>query len=378
MHTPQYSSEALPTCNVNPGFDIFKVVIQVKRLAAHSWEYGTAAQALLELYNPSLSVFSAAPFPADKVPSVAISSTDSLVYVKPHIRVDGETLILDDWGVSDPAALGVSAILIGQTELQYLHAARRQVEYLLKSAPRLQNGAISHRRGIVELWADFGYMVPPFLAYYSVVSNDLAVMKEAVLQCTLYRQILLNNPSGSERGLWHHIVGPEKQDLGFWSTSNGWMAAGMTRVLATICKWGPAAGTMQGEQKLLVRYIREIISGVMRVDDDAETGLLRNYLADESWFREISGTALLASVVYRMVMLAPAEFGKHDIEWADNKRKAVLQHINAETGIAAPAVQPLNHLLREPLVSGSPEGQSFVLLMYTAWRDCVLEGNCEE
>ena len=52
----------------------------------------------------------------------------------------------------------------------------------------------------------------------------------------------------------------------------------------------------------------------MRVDDDSETGLLHNYLGDKSWFEEISGMALLASVVYRIVMLTPAGFGKQDIE----------------------------------------------------------------
>ena len=180
------------------------------------------------MQESSLSVFGTTPFPTDKVPSAEISSTESLGYAKPHIRVDGETLILDDRG----GCSRVSVILIGQTEPQYLSVAKRQEEYLLKSALRFRNGAISHRRDVVGLWAEFGLvghpipafsrnmqrklrnnssMVPPFFAYYSVASNDLDVMKEAFLQCTLYREILLNNSSGSGRGLWHHIVGPENR-----------------------------------------------------------------------------------------------------------------------------------------------------------------------
>ena len=43
-------------CSLDAGFDPRIVANQAIKLSNHSWEYGTAAEALLELYNPDLSV----------------------------------------------------------------------------------------------------------------------------------------------------------------------------------------------------------------------------------------------------------------------------------------------------------------------------------
>ena len=131
-------------------------------------------------------------------------------------------------------------------------------------------------------------------------------------------------------------------------------------------------------------------------------GLLRNYLNDTSGdgqgFSEISGSTLLSSVAYRMAILRPNVFASSPssnssnstssnsnsayIFWADNIR-AVLGAYDAsgnlhitKTGIATPAVDPLNWHDTTPYTSGSPEGQNFVVLMYAAWRDCVYAEVC--
>ena len=61
--------------------------------ALHSWEYGTAAEALLQLHNPELSVFSHEPFPGDNLPSPEVSKTPGLVYAEKFIRIGCNTLI---------------------------------------------------------------------------------------------------------------------------------------------------------------------------------------------------------------------------------------------------------------------------------------------
>lgn len=73
-------------------------------------------------------------------------------------------------------------------------------------------------------------MVPPFLAYYGALTNNVTLMQEAYTQCKLYRNYL-RDPSG----LWRHIVmGPSGQDPGYWATGNAWAAAGMLRVMSTL------------------------------------------------------------------------------------------------------------------------------------------------
>ena len=81
-----------------------------------------------------------------------------------------------------------------------------------------------------------------------------------------------------------HIMDPQNQDTGLWSTGKGWAAAGMTRVLATFLK-SPFAqqlnGTAQADGvKGLTGYIKEILDGAM--SSPMSFGLLRKYLNDTS------------------------------------------------------------------------------------------------
>jgi hypothetical protein len=75
------------------------------------------------------------------------------------------------------------------------------------------NDTISHRYDVVELWSDFIYMVPPFLAYLSIITSDEGYLKIAIEQIEKYREALLVR-EGKARGLLRHIVGPQNQDLG--------------------------------------------------------------------------------------------------------------------------------------------------------------------
>ena len=83
-------------CAPDPGYDVEKVLAQALRVSTHSWEYGTAAEALLELYNPELSVFGKDPFPGGKIPKADVEKTRSLAYAKKFINVTGDILIDGD------------------------------------------------------------------------------------------------------------------------------------------------------------------------------------------------------------------------------------------------------------------------------------------
>ncbi|KAF8996258.1 family 88 glycosyl hydrolase [Cyathus striatus] len=352
-------------------------------LPSHSWEYGAAAEALLELYDPHLSVFGPAPFP---VPIVEKESVMSLAYASKKIVIgrgqDG--LSNGDGAVGDPVSLGVSAVLLGKADQAYAKAVHQSMGYVVGRAPRFWNGAISHRASVAELWADFIYMAPPFLAYYAVDTKNLTLLDETVKQCSLYRQILRHNTKASYKGVWEHIIGPQSQDKGLWSTGNAWAAAGMTRVLATVMKANLNISWRNHAVDELTGYIKEIVDGVMHAPADG--GLLRNYLdntdRNNHGFGETSGTSLMVAVVYRMAVLKPDVFGKRYVQWADAVRKTIggrdvngSPHVTV-SGVVTPAVNPLGWYDPKPFTSGSPEGQCFVVLMYAAWRDCVLEEKC--
>lgn len=195
-------------------------------------------------------------------------------------------------------------------------------------------------------------------------------MAETVRQCGLYRDVL--QPSGTLN--WRHIVGPMSPDHGLWSTGNGWAGYGMVRVLHTLQKW-PRSASMSWQAQQLKTWIKEIVDGAMLSGFDG--GLLRNYLNDNSWFGEISGTAMLSAVAYRMAVNDRAMFPQRYITWADTNRKA-LSVRQGRDGVFVPAVNPYAWLDRKPYYDGSSEGQAFAVHLYTAYRDCVNAKVCAE
>ncbi|KAK0445631.1 uncharacterized protein EV420DRAFT_1648351 [Desarmillaria tabescens] len=337
---------------LSPGFDIASVAALAESLPSHSWEFDTASEALLELYNPNMSVYGQTPLPAE---SYLPSSVKALAYAKENIvlSVGANGLSNGDGAVGDPASLGVFAWLIGKTNESYAEAFREEIEY------------------VAELWSDFIYMAPPFIAYYAADTLNVSLLHESYKQCGYYREVLqaTNISSESYDGVWMHIIGPQSQDVGLWSTGNGWAAGGMAReAIDNLTKW-----------------IKEIVDGIM--GSPTTEGLVRNYVddirGDGHGFGEISGTSMIASVIYRMAVLQPESFNQTYISWADDVRATLSgndtegnPHVTAN-GTVTPAVNPLGWLDTEPWTAGSPEGQCFVVLMYAAWRDCVYAGKCE-
>lgn len=153
-------TQGVLAADVNVGYNAFSAAQDMINLASHSWEWGTAAEALLELYNPELSVFGPNPFPGGKIPN-ASDNTVSLVYARQFIDLNGDVFVGNS-AVGDPASLGVSAVLLGQSNQAYLSASSRQANQILNVAPKFSNGAISQQTGTPEVWADFMFMAPPF------------------------------------------------------------------------------------------------------------------------------------------------------------------------------------------------------------------------
>ncbi len=310
---------------------------------------------------------------------------------------------------ADPASLGTAAVLLSLHDRAYLDAARRQAEYLLNGAKRFRinatHSAISHREDIPELWGDFIYMVPPFLAYYGVAAQDLRYLVEAVSQCQLYNDVLRTNitiANGRECvGLWRHIVSdPERLKPGVccsdpyvWLTSNAWAIAGMTRVLATISKWQPPPVSLISQSEydefrtksrtILTSLIASMLECTMEQARDMGSGLLKNYLdglshRSAAWaYGDAAGTALVASAVYRLAVLLPDTYGASSwLCWADRNRRAVARHVDRD-GKVSPVADVGNVPSKRP-VDETSEGQSMVVLMYSAWRDCLDAGLCGE
>ncbi|PCH34536.1 hypothetical protein WOLCODRAFT_106156 [Wolfiporia cocos MD-104 SS10] len=256
----------------------------------------------------------------------------------------------------------------------YARAIQEQLEYTLTVVPRTSDGANSHHIEQVQLWADSVYVIPPFLTSAGVLQNNKTLLTEAYMQVSTAFHLLV---------LWKHILlGGNDQDHGFWSTGNGWAAAGALRVLSAIAC----------PQYAEMGYIRICLQ-------DLDSYLFHNYANDSSTFLDVSSTVLLTSTVYRLALIGPVY--KH-LPLAEKCREALSangQYSPASTtssayssyAVPSPTSQLVSagllhfspQMWLEPVVDSydwylqggsSPEGQAFVVEMYAPWRDWVEAG----
>jgi hypothetical protein len=131
-----------------------------------SWEYGTRAEALLELNAPTYSVvsFNAVP-PPHTIPSNITSALGEVFTIAHNIvvaqslsNIAGPQPLMADTSAGDPASIGVAVLLANWTGqgaldgLNYAGAARDQLEYLFQNVSKTSDGAISHRIDQLQLW----------------------------------------------------------------------------------------------------------------------------------------------------------------------------------------------------------------------------------
>lgn len=58
-------------------------------------------------------------------------------------------------------------------------------------------------------------MVPPFLAYYGMISDNQTLLSEAYNQISIYRNYLRDENANN---LWQHVVLGVGTDFGHWAT----------------------------------------------------------------------------------------------------------------------------------------------------------------
>ncbi|KAF8880203.1 hypothetical protein BD779DRAFT_1549959 [Infundibulicybe gibba] len=374
-------------------------ITAVRRLADAaklSWELGTRTQAILELNATRYSVLTPNPLPPPAAipsnltsvlaPFFAIPQTIVSGRAKSNNNTVGPQPLIQDGSAADPASIGMSVLLANWTQqggLDYAGVAKDQLDFLFNVVPKTSDGAISHRVSEVQLWSDFVYMVPPFIAYYGVLSRNRTLVLESYNQIKLYRSYLLDTNSSA----WKHVLlgtstvkSDPGNDPGHWSTGNGWAAAGMLRVLATM-RNSEYANTFKNEQKDLAAWVKEIHTGMYPHLDG--TNIFANYpdvaVDSPGNFYDSASTALLASTVYRFSLV----WGDHThLPIAEKTRKALsatdpnsnngsLAHFTSD-GWLTPVVDPHSYGQQG---SKSAEGQAFVVQMHAAWRDWVADGS---
>ncbi|CAH7669031.1 hypothetical protein BY996DRAFT_4583530 [Phakopsora pachyrhizi] len=357
----------------------------LNRVANHSWEWGTQSHVILERNYPCLSVFSQSnplPFERDNWNGAQTKALSDLIDPIIATRREGKLPIVDGDGSSaDPASLGVAVLVSAVTAQkkekakEYLKLAQDQYTFLIKDVPRSKSGAISHREAEMQFWSDFVYMVPPFLAFYGAQESNFQELELAYTQIKLYRDALsapLNNVK-----LWRHVLPANAtiNDHRFWSTGNGWAAAGSMRVYATLLNLQDKNLQSKTERMRndLANWTEEIIVGAFSFQD-AETGLLPNVFGPN--ILDCSGTSVIASAAFRLLSYEPQRHSSLPMKAIIKAVEAVFtKYTNPQTGSVAPVVNPLDWSSEVPFNGSkpetgyvSPEGQAFGILLQEAIR----------
>jgi hypothetical protein len=213
----------------------------------------------------------------------------------------------------------------------------------------------------LETRSDFIYMVPPFLAYYGVLTSNRTLVEEAYTQIKLYRDILRDTSAG---GLWKHVVlGSSGQDPGHWATGHGWAAQGMLRVANTI-RNSRFNHVFRSEQRDLAHWAQEIHTAVYPYQ--RPDALFMNWVDQPDSFVDGASAALLAASVYRYSLFTE-DYGYKHLTNAEATRRVLVNNTNLdEDGWLFPVVNPRSW--GSP-GEHSPEGQAFVLMLHTAYED---------
>lgn len=401
-HTPAHT---LPSLSYAPGVNddlyvqltrslpgILENAIQITK---HSWELGTLTEVLIEVYNPELSPFgflpaawnatsfpnlpltvvnitaqelasydfSGAPSPTTNLVSLLSSST-------PRALVDGAG------SLGDPASLGPAAWITAnfadqvrvlnnsgvsglQSDAAYAWAVGNQLAALY-NGPRADNGTISQRDAEFQLWSDMGYMIPPFLAYLGLTTNNATLLGDALTQWSLESSALLD-PSAN---LYRHV---HYWDTGFWLTGNGWMLSGLVRVLASIAK-SPYAAQFKDQTDAAARTAANVFTALFNALDDS--GLIATYVGatgGTAALTDSTGTTAVVGAFYRFLVLRP-DLASPLKSKADLAFRGVVNKINSDNWLTA-VVDPqgTNGFLRNDAANTrSPEGQSLLGALWAA------------
>jgi rhamnogalacturonyl hydrolase YesR len=217
------------------------------------------------------------------------------------------------------------------------------------------------REGYFELWADQGYMIPPFLAYLGLTTNNTELLEEALDQW-LHTSAGLLDPS---QNLYRHI---NTFDPRFWATGNGWMLAGLMRVLGSIKAAGGAGlGTKVRQAEETAALVFKALFDRLDASDRLPNYMGAHETDPKFTAGDSAGTTAVVGAFYRFLVMRP-DLARPMKPAADRAFTAVVNKVNQEAWLTA-VVDPQGSegfLVHQDRDIRSPEGQSLLAIMWAA------------
>lgn len=152
-----------------------------------------------------------------------------------------------------------------------------------RTAPRVSDGAVAHRAGVVLLDMLAGYA--PLQAAAAAITGNHEIFRECEAQCLHFRNALRDPASG----LWHHARG--------WSdglSPSGWCRgqAWVLRALVKSLSWGKLGGF---DTSALRDLLTEFVGDLLR--HQGGDGMWHQLADEEDSYPEASGTGLILAAL---------------------------------------------------------------------------------
>ncbi|MFP7760996.1 glycoside hydrolase family 88 protein [Marisediminicola sp. LYQ85] len=305
-----------------------RVLTAMLAMQRRSWEQGVASHAILDWGLDPL---------ARVIARDAVMRQDS----------EGKLAEIDNQSVVNSGAVVEvvqwAADVDADDSLQ--HAADRQIDFLLTTDRRADDGTLFHMEGSREVWIDTAYMVIPAL----VLAGELS---EARKQFRGHRDRLFDAEAGLYGARWseddrvvHH---PEH-----WGSGTGWMLAGIARSIRLL---GDREPDFAAELSSHARILIDACLALRHPD-----GTFRNVLDDPGSFEEGTVGEMLAFSIASGILdgWVPATYRAH----VDSLVQSARSLVDADGYVSRVCGAPMFESQ-----GVSVEGQAFFLLASTAHR----------
>ncbi len=205
-------------------------------------------------------------------------------------------------------------------EEKYMDVIRLKTRYLTEEALRFGDNVLQHTVSAdndfpEQCWADTLFMAAFFLLRVGVMTDDEAMIKDALNQYYWHIQYLQDE----ESGLWYHGYNNITKDhmSGFyWGRANCWAAYTMSKVglILPQCYLYP-------QYLEIVGSLNEQLSALKGLQ--TENGLWRTILDDEESYEEVSASAGIAAA------MALKRNPLH-IKYVERSIEGILSHVAAD------------------------------------------------
>lgn len=177
---------------------------------------------------------------------------------------------------------------------QYLDIASSKIDYLRNQALRFGDHVLQHTVSIhndfpEQAWADTLFMAAYFMLRYGVLTEDKALIDDALHQFAMHIEILQNK----ENGLWYHGYDNIQKDhmSGFyWARANAWAAYTMAQVKRIL-----PAPYLYPPFMDIDCSVRDQLTGLKKLQTEA--GLWRTVLNDQESYEELSASCGIAAAM---------------------------------------------------------------------------------